>query len=728
MAARVLALVALASLWVAAPAAAQAPAPNGELGAMIDVIEDDARERLIREMRQIVAAANDEAAAEGLGAESPVAATDRSLLGDAVARLTGRLADLATAIGNPAGAGVWLGAQFTEAERRALWASFGIHTAAAAAGGWVLALLARLGVAGAVRRIEAREAPTWVVRVPVAFGRFLLVALPAAVFAVAGAAIIAVLAPEPAVRQGALALVVAVTAAWLGVALARATLAPFVPALRPVPLEDGTAVYLFIWARRLIVIVVGSLFLVEAAGDLGVPAAGTLVLTKGLGLIVALVVVALILQTREAVRAWIAGAEDPRPGLSRPRLFRARLGDVWHVLAILYVTAAWGSWTTDVPGGFATIAGNGGKTAGIAALAWLAAWATGRALGRLFGVGQEIRRRYPFVAERADLYLPLVHRVVTTVIVVAAMLAILQIWGVDVLAWAGSDVGRDLTARAINIAVILAIALLAWEAASAAIRIALERTGEDGQELVRSQRARTLLPLIRNALLVVIGVMTGMVVLAELGVSIGPLLAGAGVAGLAVGFGAQTLVQDFITGLFILFEDTVHVGDVIRAGGKAGTVEALTVRTVRLRDLSGTVHTVPFSAVDIIENMTKEFSQAVIYVGVGYRENYDDVVEVLKGIGEDLAGDEDFGPSILEPMQVLGLNELADSAVVILVRFKVQPASQWSVRREFNRRVKARFDELGIEIPYPHRTLYFGEDRQGSAPPLRHKPAPEDGD
>jgi len=267
---------------------------------------------------------------------------------------------------------------------------------------------------------------------------------------------------------------------------------------------------------------------------------------------------------------------------------------------------------------------------------------------------------------------------------------------------------------------------LAWEASSAAIRIFMERTDDDGQTVVRSKRARTLLPLIRNALLVLIGVMTGMVILSELGVSIGPLLAGAGVAGLAVGFGAQTLVKDFITGMFILIEDSINVGDVVRVASKAGTVEALTVRTVRLRDLGGVVHTVPFSSVDVIENMTKEYSQAVIDVGVGYRENYDEVVEVLKAISEEMRTDPELGPKILEPMLVLGLNELADSAVMIRVRIKTEASQQWAIRREFNRRVKQRFDELGIEIPYPHRTVYFGEDRQGNAPPLRHRDEPKE--
>ena len=649
-------------------------------------------------------------------------ATATTPVADALAALTDQLAELGTAIGEAGAMRAWLGLQFDDPERVALWRALATRLPIAIGGGWALAFLTRLALGPAIRRVEGREAPTWWVRIPIAAGRFLLIVIPAAVFAATAAIIVEVMEPADPVPTVIFATVAALALGWMAVAFARGVLSPLVPALRPVPLADGTAAYLFVWARRLINFLVFALLLTEVAILLEAPQSGSLLLAKALGLIFCLLLVVLILQNRATVAGWIAGDKE---GLMGWRLFRERLGDVWHVLAILYLGVTWAVWTVEVPGGFGYVAGNTAATAGVVAVAWVAVWAAGQALRRMFEVGEELRKRYPFVAERADLYLPLVRRTIAAVIQIVAALVVLGIWGADVLAWFGSDLGRDLVGRAISIAVILAVALAAWEVANAAIRILMERKDESGQELVRSQRARTLLPLIRNALAVVIGVMAGMVVLSELGVSIGPLLAGAGVAGLAFGFGAQTLVKDFITGLFILMEDSIHVGDVVRVAGKAGTVEALTVRTVRLRDLHGVVHTVPFSSVDVIENMSKEYSQAVIDVGVGYRENYDDVVAVLKAISEELRADPDYGPKILEPMLVLGLDELADSAVIIRVRIKTEPSQQWGLRREFNRRVKARFDELGIEIPYPHRTVYFGEDRQGNAPPLRHRAEPE---
>ena len=234
-------------------------------------------------------------------------------------------------------------------------------------------------------------------------------------------------------------------------------------------------------------------------------------------------------------------------------------------------------------------------------------------------------------------------------------------------------------------------------------------------------RARTLLPLIRTTVLIVLIVLVALVVLSELGVDIGPLLAGAGVVGLAIGFGSQKLVQDVITGLFILVEDTLAVGDVVQFDANhAGLVEALSIRTVRLRDLGGSVHTLPFSEVKTILNMTKDFAYYLLDVGVAYRENVDHVIEVLKDIGAGMQKDENFGRYIVAPLEILGLDKFGNSAIVIKARIKVQPPiQQWYVGREFNRRMKIRFDEEGIEIPFPHQTIYFGEDRAGNAPPVR---------
>jgi small conductance mechanosensitive channel len=221
----------------------------------------------------------------------------------------------------------------------------------------------------------------------------------------------------------------------------------------------------------------------------------------------------------------------------------------------------------------------------------------------------------------------------------------------------------------------------------------------------------------RTALLVTIGIIVILTTLTNLGVNIAPLLAAAGVVGIAIGFGSQKLVQDVINGMFILFQNIISVGDVVEIAGHTGLVERLSVRTIELRDLEGSVHTIPYGEVTTIRNMTRDFSFALFEVGVAYREDVDEVMEVLRQLGAELEQDLEYGQFILEPIEVLGVDSFADSAVIIKARIKTKTLKQWFVKREFNRLMKRRFDELGIEIPFPHQTIYFGEGKQGAAPP-----------
>jgi small conductance mechanosensitive channel len=186
-----------------------------------------------------------------------------------------------------------------------------------------------------------------------------------------------------------------------------------------------------------------------------------------------------------------------------------------------------------------------------------------------------------------------------------------------------------------------------------------------------------------------------------------------------VGFGAQTLMKDLITGVTILLEDGATVGDVVEVGGHAGVVEEMRIRVMQLRDLAGTVHLIPYSEVTTIMNRTKDFSYYLMDVGVAYREDTDAVCEVLTAVCEEMRGDDAFADDIQQPLEILGVNRFADSAVEIRARIRTIAGRQWAVGREFNRRMKKAFDERGIEIPFPHTTLYFGEPKQGTAPPAR---------
>lgn len=270
----------------------------------------------------------------------------------------------------------------------------------------------------------------------------------------------------------------------------------------------------------------------------------------------------------------------------------------------------------------------------------------------------------------------------------------------------------------VQIAITLILTLIALRATKIVSNrfIAMVMKQKDDPEF--QKRTQTLGSIARYALIVAILVVATMIVLKEFGIEIGPLLAAAGIVGLAVGFGAQNLVKDVISGFFILLEDQVRVGDVVQIAGKGGVVEKIHLKTTILRDLAGNVHYVPNGQIDVVTNMTKEYSRYVFDIGVAYREDVDEVIEVIKEVDEGLRKDPAYKDDILEPIEVLGLDQFADSALIIKARTTTKPIKQWYVAREFNRRLKKKFNERDIEIPFPHITLYMGQDKQGQAPPL----------
>lgn len=241
----------------------------------------------------------------------------------------------------------------------------------------------------------------------------------------------------------------------------------------------------------------------------------------------------------------------------------------------------------------------------------------------------------------------------------------------------------------------------------------------EGTLPVRGQikRAYTLTNIVRDVARMVILFVGMTMILSEGGIDMKPLLAAAGLGGLAIGFGAQSLVKDLISGFFILWENSVRVGDVVEVAGVAGLVEEVELRAIRLRDLSGNLHVVPNGAIDKVKNFTKDYSYYLFDVGVAYRENVDEVMAVLQEIAEDLRRDSRFADEILEPLEMLGVDQLTDSAVIIKCRIKTEPLKQWRVGREMNRRIKNTFDAKGIEIPFPHHTIFWGEPNKGIPQP-----------
>lgn len=553
-----------------------------------------------------------------------------------------------------------------------------------------------------------------------AVGLALLYAIPVLLVMLAAFAALTWVAPVATARAAALAMINALVAWGLLQALAVAVLMPDAGQHRLLPILDETAQYLLIWIRRLSAVAASGYVLSVTLTATGLPTGLVHLVERIFGVVLALMLGALILQNRKAVQTVLAGRKRQDGDASAPAgvaFLRRRLAGVWHLLALLAVGGLLGSWVFDVSGGIAFVLRGTGLTLVIFILASLAANGTQRGLARGLALSEEMRLRYPHLERRANAYLGIINWVSGGFILALSVLCFLAAWGINSFAWLETGVGQQISSSLITILVVLALAAIVWEVVANAIDRYLAGDGVNA----RSARARTLLPLVRNVAVVLIVVVTALVVLSEIGINIAPLLAGAGVIGLAVGFGSQALVRDVITGAFVLLEDQIAVGDVVNVGGFSGSVESMSIRTLRLRDFAGNVHTIPFGEVTRVTNMTKQFSFAVFDLGVSYRENVEQVIQLIRATGAELRTDPEQGQHILDNIEVVGLDRFADSAVIIKGRIKTKPGKQWGVSRAFNLLIKKRFDEQGIEIPFPNTTIHFASDQGGENTAAQHR-------
>ncbi len=322
-----------------------------------------------------------------------------------------------------------------------------------------------------------------------------------------------------------------------------------------------------------------------------------------------------------------------------------------------------------------------------------------------------IKNRFALDHGRFEIYMKLL-RYVGYAFSILLLLYVLGIaWQITDFEFLGEGTAGRILAGFLHIVLILAIATALWEVLNTLIEQGMRRADGSG-----GNRMRTLLPIARNFLLLVLVCLFTLVILSEVGVDIMPLLAGAGIFGIAIGFGAQTFVKDLLTGFTIIFEDLIQVGDVITVGGHTGAVEKITIRKIQLRDLNGIVYTVPFSEITTVENRTKNYSYYVMDIAIAYSENADAVIAHLKEIDESLRREDRYRQLILDPIEIMGIERFEDSAVIIRARVKTLPAKQWEIGREFNRRIKHKFDEKKIEMPFPSQTIYFAESKDGGAP------------
>jgi small-conductance mechanosensitive channel len=711
----VLALLLLA-LWPPAASAESPMTPSAspsvtELEHLVDTLRDDkARAAFVTRLQTLIAAER----AVTVKAVEPE---------DLVSALSHRINSLAEEV--LAGAAVvvdapllvaWVQGQIANEATRARW----IQVAFALVIVFGVALIAEW----VARRLLARVLP----RAPtlssnratvllVAAGA-VLEALPVAAFAGAALTALAMTIPPFAMARYALSgLVEATIAVRLILAIARAVLVPAYVEDSILPASEETRNYLLIWVRRFTCWGIFGYAVAAAGWWLGFPGGIYALMLKLTSLILAILGVVFVLQNRALVTRWIQGA-DPMGSAGLIRL-RSRLGEIWHVLAIIYIGGIYLAYALRVAGGSGYVLRATAVSLVVIVGARLLVRFIEQLSARGFAIAPDLKARFPQLEQRANRYLTILTGLAGAAIYVLALLLLLQAWDVRSFAWFETGFGRQTAGAALSIALVLAVALATWELLAATIERHLAALDADGTP--SRARRRTLLPLLRTTMLCIIVAIAALTILSQVGVSIAPLLAGAGVIGVAIGFGSQAAVKDVITGLFILVEDQIAVGDIVDVGKEhSGVVEAISIRTIRLRDQAGTVHTVPFSEVTSVKNMTKDYAYAVARVAVAYDEDIDRVAEILREVCDELSADEQLGPWILDPFDYQGIDSLNEFSVALLLRVRTVAGKQFAVGRALNRLIKLAFEKHGIAMRDPTAIVLTSP----TAPPLEADIAP----
>ncbi|MCO6392160.1 mechanosensitive ion channel [Aliihoeflea aestuarii] len=490
----------------------------------------------------------------------------------------------------------------------------------------------------------------------------------------------------------------------------RAVFEPNGPALRLLPMSETTSAYWYFWFSRMIGLI-GYTFMFFApvlADTVSLVAAQSL---RVLAMLTAIVIgILIVLQNKHPVRAALnhRAKNGKQDALSKSL---ALVGVYWHLIAVAYLIAIFVLWLVHPDHALpfvlrATVQSIIAIVVGVVIIAFIS---------RFVNVGvrlsPDIKERLPLLETRLHAFVPRVMQVVRTLTLIGVIIAIAQAWGlVDFFGWAASETGQRVTGSVLSALIIVLVGFALYLAMSSWIEYRLN----PNYGTVPTPREKTLLSLFRNAFTITLAVLVVMLALAQIGINIAPLLAGAGVLGLAIGFGAQKFVQDIITGIFIQLENIMNEGDVVEAGGRSGVVEKLTIRSVSIRSLDGTLHLIPFSSVDMVSNSMKGFSFHVAEIGVAYDSDITEVKAAMQAAFEKLM-ETDAKTSIMGPLEIHGVTLFGDSAINVRARIKTLPGSQWGIGRQYNELIKDAFAERGIEIPFPQITYHVGVDGQADA-------------
>lgn len=724
-------------LFTAAAPAQEPVAKANQYGELADLLEDDAsRQLLIDQLRDLQEGAvsapigvEDDARAAEIADKAPSGQTAEQVsLARRMASVTGSLAGDMGRQFVALGALVtgWFGADAEPAGAPAASSSLDMKTASAALLNLVILAVVTFVVFWALRALAssifarlshwagAGPAKLAILRTTAAVALAILVDGVVVVLAyLAGTFVTPLLSEQLGADATRLALFLN---AFLLVELAKAGLRVFFSSryegLRLLPVAQQQARYCnrFL-AREAGLIGYGLLVLVPMLNFNFSPVLGSAVST--VVMLVALIYAAtVILRKRTVLRDALKQRASARTGVVR--LMWLVLARSWHWLALTYALLVFAVTVLNPETALPYVALATLETLVFVGLGLLGSVALGQLIGKEIQLPEGLKASMPHLQDRVNIYVPTGLKVIRALILALVIVMSLDAWALyDLGAWYATTTGTQAVSALVDILIILALAAAVWVVLASLVEHKF--CPDENSTPAQAARGETLLGLFHTTLAITIIIMTVMIVLSEVGVDIGPLIAGAGVLGLAVGFGAQKLVQDVITGVFIQLENAMNTGDFVGVGAHSGTVERVGIRSVALRDLYGTYHIVPFSSVDAVSNYTREFGNHVGEYGIAYRESIDDAIVQLEAAFEALK-DGEHRKDILAPLEVAGVSALADSSVNIRTVIKTTPGNQWAVGRAFNRLVKIYFDKAGIEIPFPHTTLYFGEDRDGSAP------------
>ncbi|WP_309142368.1 mechanosensitive ion channel domain-containing protein [Bradyrhizobium sp. sGM-13] len=544
-------------------------------------------------------------------------------------------------------------------------------------------------------------ARTWqsLVRLPFVLGRLALELLPVLVFVGTATMLLGSGIGDLATTRLVILAVVNAYALTRGlICVVRALAGPF--GLFRVRAE--TAAYIEIWARRIVTVGVSGIAFANVALLLGLHRGGYMALLRLVMLVVHLFIVVIILQCRRQVADAIR-APAGRDGTAAR--VRNRVAGLWHYLAIVLDLALWAVWALNIRNGYALLLQYFVGTVAVALIVRLSTMLVLSLIDRGFRISPELLRRFPGLENRANRYLPLLRNVISTAIAFIGFVALLEVWGINAIVWFyGGQIGSRLLSAVVTVGIAALAAAAIWEISNALLDRKVTALSRDGH-YARAARLRTFQPMLRTALLCLIVVVVGLTALSEIGVNVAPLLAGAGIVGIAIGFGSQKLVQDLITGLFLLIENTVQVGDNVTLSGLSGVVENVSIRTLRLRAGDGSVHIVPFSAVTTITNSSRGAGNAAVSVNVAYKEDTDRAGQILKDIVAEMRREPEFQHLIRGDLELWGVDKVDGSMASIVGQIRCTDAGRWPVQREFNRRMKRRFQECGVEIAPASQTI-----------------------